>query len=266
MVTMIRTQLFLFLVFVLFLTLPVDAFAATEVIYDEANLLTKEEKASLQSLAEKQSKKRKTDFIIVTIKEDTATDIEAYMQNLYDEKELGYNEAYGDAVILGIDIDRRIVAMHGYGEAEERLDADRQDLILDEIADDLSDGAYLSAFEQYISLSSDYIRYKAGANPRNVLYKIWGQLLAAVLFAGAIVGMMVRHTNPKVTTTAATYRDESRTKINRKRDRYLRKSVNRRLKPQSNQNRTSRGRSSSSSPRTGRTSGGHSHSRSRRKF
>lgn len=261
-----RTLLLISLSLVLFILLPNDAQAAKERIYDEAGILTDEEKQSLESVAKTYSEKRKNNFLIVTITEDIAADVETYIQDLYDKEKLGYDEAHRDAAILGIDLDRRDVVMHGYGIAEVRLDANRQDLILDEIISDLSDGHYASAFEQYITLSSDYIRYKEGANPRNVLYKTWGQLLAAILFASGIVGMMLRHTNPKVTTTAATYRDEARTKINRKRDRYLRKSVSRRMKPQNNTKRSTRRSGGRANRTTGRTRGGHSHSRSRRKF
>lgn len=261
-----RPHLFTLLLLTLFILLPTHAFADKERIYDEANLLTDEEKQKLESQAKKYSDKRETDFMIVTITEDTAEDIEVYLQDLYDEKELGYNKAHRDVALLGIDINRRYVAIHGYGKAEERLDASRGDLIQDEITPDLTAGHYFAAFEQYLSLSSDYIRFKEGANPKNILYKTWGQLLAGILFASSIVFMMLRHTNPKVTTTAATYRDDSRTKINRKRDRYLRKSLTRRLKPQNNTNRTSRSTSSRSTRRTGRTRGGRSHSRSRGRF
>jgi len=264
-VNKLKTAFILF-VSILFLTIiPNHVSAEKERIYDNANLLNNEEKKLLESQAKKLSDKRETDFMIVTITKDTAEDIEAYIQELYDNEQLGYNEPHGNVAILGIDIDRRDVVIHGHKKAKERLAADRIDKVRNEITPDLSDENYFEAFEQYLTLSSDYIRFKPGANPNNVLYTIWGQLLAAVLFASSIVGMMLRHTKPRTTTTAATYRDESRTKINRKRDRYLRKSVTRRLKPKDDSNRT-RSSGSRSSPRVGRTRGGHSHSRSRGKF
>lgn len=265
---MSKRYLFVWMFILLFLCLliPTGTLAAKERIYDEAKLLSDQEKESLEAIAKKHSDKRETDFMIVTITKDIAKDIETYLQDLYDGEELGYDQAYGNVALLGIDIDRRDIIIAGFEKAETQLDGDRIDLIREEITPDLSDSRYADAFEQYIVLSSDYIRYKEGANPNNLLYKTSIQFLAALLFAGSVIGWMVRHTNPRVTTTAATYRDESRTKMNHKRDRYIRKSTTRRLKPQTNNSSSSRRTSTRSSSRIGRTRGGRTHSRSRGKF
>lgn len=262
-----RTFIIFIFAFISFLVfLPPNALAETNRIYDDANLLADDEVQTLESKADHYSHKRKTDFLIVTITEAVAEDIETYLKELVDDQNLGYDDEDKSAVILGVDIDRRDVVIHGFGKAEERLDASRLDLILDEITPELSEANYFGAFTEYIDLSSDYIRYKPGANPRNILYKTWGQLLAAVLFASFVVGLMLKHTNPKVTTTAATYRDESRTKINRKRDRYLRKSVSRRAKPKKTMRSSNRQGRSRTRIGGGRTPGGRTFSRSRRKF
>lgn len=239
--------------------------AAEQRIYDEANLLTNSEHEALEVEAEKYSKKRKTDFLIVTITEETADDIETYMKNLYANEQLGYNEPHGNVAMLGLDIDRRDLVILGFQKAKERLNAERSNIIRDDITADLSAGNYVTAFEDYLSSASHYMRFKPGVDPNNVFYQTWTQLIIAVVIALAVVGLMLTRMKSGITTNAGTYRDDSRTRINRQQDRYLRKTVTRVRKPKNNNN--NRGGPSSGSTRSvGRTSGGHSFSRSRGKF
>lgn len=260
----INSLVLMMVVFIFAFLLPTVS-AAEQRIYDEANLLTNSEREALEAQAEKYSKKRKTDFLIVTITEETADDIEIYMNNLYDKEQLGYNELHGNVAMLGIDIDRRYVVILGFQKAKGRLNAERSNVIREDITADLSAGNYVTAFEDYLSLASNYMRYKPGVDPDNVFYQTWTQLIIAVVIALAVLGMMLRRMKSGITTTAGTYRDHSRTRINRQRDRYLRKTVTRVRKPRNNNN--NRGGPGAGATRSvGRTSGGHSYSRSRGKF
>lgn len=262
-----RSLLSQLLFLILFLVLqPHHTFADKSRIYDEAHLLKDEEINFLERKAKKLSDKRETDFMIVTITEDLAEDIEQYVQDLYDKKSLGDEGENGSVAILGVDIDRRDVVLLGFQEAKERLDAERLDKIRQKITPKLTEEDYLSAFDRFLKISSDYMRFKPGINPDNLFYKTWVQLLLAMMLASGIVGIMLSHRKAKITITEETYLDSARTKINRKRDRFIRKSVTRRLKPQNNSNQSNRQRTSSFSSRTSRTSGGRSSSRSRGKF
>lgn len=253
--------LFIGLIF-LFFTLPIAVEAESKQrIFDHADLLTDAEVKDLENYAKKQSEKRQTDFIIITVPEEMTPDIEQFMMDFYDTEKLGFDKPKGNTAILGIDIDRRDIALHGYGLAKHRLDADRLDTIRMKITNDLSAGNFYDAFERYIALSSDYIRYKEGVNPNNIFYRTLGQLIIAIAISGVIIGLMVYRVNPKVTTTPSTYRDDSRSRVIRKHDRYIRKTVTRKkvqTKPPSG--------GGTSGPSIGRTMGGSSFSRSRGKF
>lgn len=241
--------------------LPQDITAAKQRIFDYANLLSDDEINSLEQQAKKHSEKRNTDFIVITITEETASDVEQFMEDFYDNEKPGFDKPKGNAAILGIDIDRRDVVLHGYGLAEKRLDGHRLELIRSNIRDDLSEGNYYDAFEQFIALGSDYIRFKEGVNPDNIFYNTLGQLGIAIVLSGLIVGFMVYQVNPKSTTTPSTYRDDTRSRVINQYDRYIRKTVTRRRRQKDN---TKGG--GGSGPPVGRTSGGSSYSRSRGKF
>src|SRR5690625_3471655 len=220
--TKVSNYLIVLLLLVSFLTFPFTVDAAEQRVYDHAELLTDKEVKSLEKQAEKVSKKHKTNFFIVTITEDMASHVLTYLQDMFDNNELGYGDT-NNVAMIGIDIDRRDVELVGFGEAEKKLDDRRLNLIREDITPDLTDGKYAKAFEQFITLGGKYFRYKAGVNPDNIIYKTYGQLGIAFLLSVGIVGLMMYQMFPKVTTTAGTYRDDSRSRLIHQHDRYLRK-------------------------------------------
>jgi len=232
-------------------------------IYDFAELLTDEEVEKLESLAEKYSHKRETDFVMITV-QDSEQDMETYMDDFYDEEGLGYDQAHGNTALLGLDMSERDVVLMGFKKAETYLDPNRLTQIREKITSLLSDRDYFSAFEAYISLSAKYMKFKPGVNPENPLYNTWIQLVIAIGMAAFIVWMMARSVEPKMETTSRTYQDTERTKIIKKRDRYIRRTVTKRRKPK--QNNKSGGVGGGNRGSVGRTRAGHSRSASRGKF
>lgn len=254
------TLSFLFLFIVAFMMPHLTSAETNQLIYDDANLLSEKEINKLEDLAAKNSSKRETDFIIVTLDGESGIDIEQYMADFYDEKGFGYDKTHGNAVMLGIDLKNRDVMLMGFYKAKERLDGNRLSKIREHITPDLSDGNYYSAFQKYLSLAEKYIQYRPGVNPDNIFYKTWAQLLFALGSSVVIIWLLVRNVNPKITINAQTYRDDSKTRIIRKQDHYIRTSLTKRRKPQDS-NKSGGGGSSG-----GRTGGGHSYSSSRGKF
>ncbi len=230
-------------------------------VYDHANLLTDKEVKDLEKLAAKYSKKRKADFIIVTV-DDSGEDLQIYMDDFYDEEEFGYDKSPGPTAMIGLDMKERDVILSGYKELSESLDPDRLDSIREKITGSLSSGNYYDAFESFIKLSAKFMRYKPGVDPEDPLYNSWIQLLIAVGIGIATIYMMKRKVVPKTTTTSSTYRDMDQTKILNQRDRYIRTTVTKRRKPK----QSSSGGGGSSGGSIGRTSGGHARSSSRGKF
>lgn len=232
-------------------------------IYDHAELLTEQQKSNLEHVAKKYSERRKTDFIVITTNDSEGKDIKQFMEDFYDEQKLGYDQEHGNAAILAIDMTGRDVMLMGFYKAKERLDASRLGLIREELTPYLSAGNYEQAFHIYLTLADDYIRYKKGVDPNNPLFKTSVQFAAAIVLGIIIVWVMVRNVGAKITTTAATYRDQSRTRIVSKRDQYIRTTVTKRRKPKPTNSSGGGGGGFSGG---GMTGGGHSYSSSRGKF
>lgn len=253
----------IFFLFVPFLTTGVQASETKQRIYDEADMLTQDEIADLEKLSEKHSKKRKTDFIILTTKEGfSQTKLEKYMSDTVDEKEFGYDKKDGNAVIMTIDINSREVYIAGFGEAENQLSNDRVQLVLDEVAPYLSQDDNMKAFNSYIKTSSKYMNFIGKLDPTNPLYKSGVQLIIALVIGGVVVGIMLYRSSAKITTTARTYQDVENTKLLERKDRYIRTTVTKTRKPKNN-NSSGGGRGGSGG---GVTGGGRSYSGGGRSF
>ncbi|MBO1002462.1 TPM domain-containing protein [Pseudogracilibacillus auburnensis] len=231
-------------------------------VFDDANLLSDDEVEKLEKLAAKYSKKRETDFIIIT-QENIEIDIEQYMDDFYDEEGLGYDKKHGNTAMIGLDMTERDVVLHGFAKAQTYLDPDRLTQIREKITPYLSEGNYYTAFESYILLVDKYMNYRPGVNPENPIYRTWVQFIIAIGLGAVIVGGMAYNVKPKMTTTPGTYRDTERSKVLQRRDRYIRTTVTKRRKPKQSSGGGGSGRSGGS---IGRTSGGFSRSSSRGKF
>lgn len=234
-------------------------------IYDFANLLTLEEVERLESIAQKYSVRRDTDFVVLTIDDNEGKDIIEYMQDFYDDKALGYDKSHGNTVILTIDMKERDVYLAGFYKGEEYLDDYRLDLVRDKITSDLSKGDFYKAFRDFIKTSYKYMGIRPGVDPDNILFKSGFQIVVSLIVAGIVVGSMAYNNGGRITVHDSTYRDFSNSRILNRRDNYLRTSVTKHRRP-SNNNRGGGSGGSGISRGGGMTRGGHSHSGSRGKF
>lgn len=220
-------------------------------VYDEAHLLTEKEAAKLESLAAVQGKDRNTAFIILTVNGTGGKDKVQYVEDFYDDHAPGYDKPHGNTAILFIDMKEREVYLAGFQKAETYLDDHRLNLIQDKITPELSNGKYYNAFSSYIQLSHEYMGYKPGVNPDNILFKWWFQLVAAIVVGGIIVTLMAYRSGGRVTVNARTYMDSNKSKVLSKSDVFVRQTVTKQRKP-SNNNKSGGG--------GGVTRGGYTHS------
>lgn len=239
-------------------------YAATEKqrIFDDANILSSGEQANLERFAQKYSDKRKVDFLIITI--DSDEDITKYMGDLYDEKGFGYDKKHGDVALIALNMKHRDVQLAGFGEVQYTLPDDRFNTIRNKITPDLSDGNYEKAFERFIKLSARYMLFKEGVNPENPIYNTSVQFALALFIGMITVTMMVVNRRTKITFNEATYFDQRNSKVNRKEDKYLRKTVSKKYSPKKDDNNSSGGGGGFGGG--GTTGGGSSFSGSRGKF
>lgn len=232
-------------------------------IYDFAQLLTPDEVKGLEALAAQHSKKRETDFIVLTSNDADGKDIVKYMEDFYDERGLGYDKAHGNTVIITLDMGARDVYVAGFYKGKKYLDNKRSDLVRQKITPQLSSGNYYEAFSSFIKTSSKYMGFRPGANPNSPIFNIWFQLIISLAVGSGVVGAMAYRTGAKMTVNEGTYRDVSKSRIVDRRDNYIRTTTTRIKKPSNN---SSSGSGSGFGGGGGISRGGHSHSGSRGKF
>jgi uncharacterized protein len=250
------------LVIFLLLGISFPGFAAAagetkKLVYDEAGLLTQDEYNELNAMANQYGAERETDIIIYTSPNEAGADVMKMTQDFYDEMGPGYDKQHGNAVILTLDMNNREIYLAGFYKAKTYLGDARLDKIRNRITPNLSDGNYEQAFATYIKTAHDYMGYKPGVNPDNILFKLWFQVIVAIAVGGGIVGWMAYNAGGRVTVQRQTYEDGSTSGVLDHRDQYIRTTVTRRKIEKS---------SSSGGGGGGTTGGGHSHSGSRGSF
>ncbi|MEO3945302.1 TPM domain-containing protein [Gorillibacterium sp. CAU 1737] len=224
-------------------------------VYDEAGLLSPEERTELNELANQYGPDRETDFIIYTTLNPENTDVQKLAEDFYDEHGPGYDKTHGNAAILTLDTKNRELYLAGFYKAKTYLDDARLDKIKARITPYLSDDNYKMAFEEYLKTANRYMGFKPGVNPDNPLFNIWVQLGGALVIGGVVVGLMAYRSGGRVTVTGGTYLNHNSSSLLDQEDRYIRTTVTK--------TKISNDNNSGGGGGGGTSSGGHSHSGSR---
>ncbi|WP_163579023.1 TPM domain-containing protein [Gracilibacillus saliphilus] len=233
----IRNSFFIFMLFFLF-TIPI--MAENQYIYDDAGIFNDEEISELEQLANEYSEENKTDLLIVTTRDPGSRDLGDYTNDFYDETAPGYDKAHGDTAILAIDIKNRQVDLGGFGKAEDYLSDDRLTQIREYITPQLTDDNYIEASKLFLEKVDHYLGVNPIINPNSIFLKTWFQLVLAALIGAVIVGTMIFNMGGRVTVNYQTYMDPQNSRVVKKRDTYIRKSVQK-TKIQKNNNNSSGG-------------------------
>lgn len=251
---------FVFLLFTWFLSVESTSAdpASKQRVYDDGKLLTKDQITKLEEKAEEYSEKRKTDFLIITTKDSNGREALGFVQDFYDNEKSGYNQEFGNTIIIGVDKKLRDVNISGFKKAEKSLNNDRIEMVLDDIYPYLKNNDYYEAFNTYLDKAFEYSGVRFGLNPDGIYFKTWFQLFIGMGIAIFYLGSKLYNIGGKVTVSGRTYNDRDATRLLDKTDRYIRTSVTRMKKPSNN--------SSSGGGGGGMTSGGHSHSSGSRRF
>ncbi|MBE5961152.1 MAG: hypothetical protein E7256_07165 [Lachnospiraceae bacterium] len=264
----LRTYLSMLLVFACMICvfLPGKVSASTGTVYldDTISLLSEKEAEEISSLLEKYSNESGSDIVIVTTntpatRSEDKTYVEDYFDAHYDAGRLK-----ADATILLIDMNTRFVVIQGYGSNEQLINDDNIEYILDAVSPSLSSGDYYKACKEFAKGVKFYLgspSYEYGHRP--IYYNIFFQAAIALIIGACSVGVMAYQSGGTMTTNNRTYLDESHSGVVAHRDIYIRTSVSKVRKPQSNGGGSSGGRSSGGG---GVSSGGHSHSGGGRGF
>lgn len=259
-------------------------------VYDNDGLFTEEEVTKLEDVCNKYGEDGKVDIVIITENGLEGKTRTQYLEDFYDAHGFGYDQKFGNAVLLLINMDPsdRGVEIQGYGDAEYYVNNDRIEYMLDDITPKLSDEDYYDAMVLYAKEAAYYMNEKKGvdtspatgtkgsgnyygessyAGPSNyygrggnIFFNTWFQLALALLIGAIAVGVMAFQSGGRITVNNRTYLDEEHSRVVARRDDYIRTTVTRVKKPENN---NGGGRSSGGG---GISAGGNSHSGGGRSF
>ena len=230
-------------------------------VVDDADLLTDREEKSLHEKLEEICVRQKMDIVIVTTKTLDGTAPGDYADDIYDYNGYGYGENR-DGLLLLISIDDRdlYISTHGYG-ITAFTDAGIK-YIGDEIKENLSDGDYAAAFDDFAGLCDDFITkaragtpYDSGNMPKKPLSWVW--IPVAVVIGFILSFITVGNMKSKLKTVrfqaaANSYMKAESMNITESRDLYLYSAVTRTAKPKNDDS----GGSSTHTSSSGSTHGG----------
>ena len=83
----------------------VNADGDKQLIFDDANLLSSEERNELNAMANKYGAERETDFMILTVDRVENVSVKQWTEDFYDEYAPGYDKPHGNTAILTIVMD-----------------------------------------------------------------------------------------------------------------------------------------------------------------
>lgn len=227
-------------------------------VYDDYGLFTAEEVADLEDSCRTYGEEGKVDIVIVTTDELDSRTREMYLEDFYDEYAFGYEQEYGTATLLLINMDPsdRGFEIQPYGDAENYIDTYRINHMVDDIKPMLSDGKYYEAMIKFAKETSYYMNQpnldKEYLDTDVIFFNIFFQLAVALVIGAIVVGIMAIQSGGRITVNNHTYLDEQNSGIIARRDDYIRTTMTRVRKPSNNSGGSSGGGS-------GVSRGGHSH-------
>lgn len=254
----------------------------TNRVYDYADLLTGSEEAELTAACLISEDEIETELYILTTNDASGKETVDYADDFGDEHAFGYDEPYGNYIILCIDMDNRGVWVSASGKAIDYLTEARIDALLDDLYGYLTSGDYYNTCLSYIESARSYLSDRPSYSEpetdpdryQDTMYRydeevsladsILFRLIVSMVIGAVSVLAMSFQSRSKVTANARTYAKNG-VKIHRKADRFIRrKTTSRRIDTESH----SSGGSSRSSSSGGRhtSSSGHSHGGGGRSF
>ena len=154
-------------------------------LYDEADLLTDSEEASLVEKLTEVSHARDAQIVVVTLASMDGGDIDEFVDYLYDSLGLGYGENH-DGVLLLVCMDPREYRILSNGYAGTAIGPDQIDTLCDFVETYLPNGHYAAAFHSFGDQCDEFLEYYQMGSPFKA-----GKSLAISLLIGIIAGLIV---------------------------------------------------------------------------
>lgn len=211
-----------------------DGTAASDVgmtvsgIYDEANLLSEDDEASLLKKLEKYSEKYSADIAIVTTDDAGGLSSQAYA-DAYAEK-IGQSMSRDEypGILFLIDMDNRQIYMATQGQAMNYYDDYRINKVLDNCYNHITDGDYKGTCDAFLKGVRDYMGRSTSKSARMDAFGVLIRLIIAIVIGAVVTFVMVFRRGGRVTTNSRTYFDASGSHLDAKEDRFVNRTVTRR--------------------------------------
>ena len=235
------------LVLVLVLSMAVSVSAATDrVVYDDADLLTAQEEATLSGRLSGLSGTYNAQIVVATIPSAQGNDVDTVLNYLYDNAGFGYGENF-DGVLLLVCMDPREYRILSNGYCGTAINTGAIDDIGNAIVSDLSGGDYAEAFGGFADKCEYYLDGYLNGFPFDFGISIGIALLIGVL-VGQIVGKVLKGQLKTVhrVNQAKNYVKPGSMNLQTQNDVFLYRDIRRTPKPRDNNTRSSSGGSSRS--------------------
>ncbi|WP_147535758.1 TPM domain-containing protein [Bacillus marasmi] len=248
--------------FMWLLLISTNVLANYEKVYDDANLLSEQERAEINEKALALSDQTQMDIVIVTTDDSQDKASSQYALDYYEEHGFGYQGTL-DGVLYLINMDEREVYIFTRDKGTNYIDASRVDELLDLVYPSLADGKYSESVHLFLDEVEKIMAAGAPANSINdssgdsgydnteegngsssielsMFDKIGIYLLISLAIGGIVVGIMAMGNKGRSTVTASTYLQGDSFVITKKRDQHYNTIVTQQ-KIQNNNNNNSGG-------------------------
>ena len=226
--------------------LSLTVFAASDRLYDEADVLTAQEESTILEQLNSVAEAYQVEVVIAIVEDLDGYSADRYVQAFYDENGYGIGQNR-DGVLLLVAMEEREYRILSNGFGAQAITDGEIDSISDDIAPYLSDGDYAKAFESFIEACRYQIDGEINGFPfdyvTSLLISLGIGLVIALIATGSMKGKLK---TVRMQKTANQYTRQGSMQITHSSDFFLYRTVN----------RTKRESSSSGSSGSSRNVGG----------
>ncbi|MCI0130079.1 TPM domain-containing protein [Vagococcus sp. CY53-2] len=168
----------------------------SERVFDQANLLSTDEKNSLEQAINEFKEKNHQDFVFVSTENTDGKTPEAYADDFYDNNDFGLGDDKSGMLFL-IDMEHRKFHISTTGNMIDILNDNRIDQIINSSTEDMKDDRFYDAIKYALTASENYIKDGPAANTHRVArdnskaFSILTIIIASIAGIGSTIGFYV---------------------------------------------------------------------------
>ena len=152
---MIKRTLCFFVCLLLFVGTALPVMADQQRVFDEADLFTAQEEASLEESISRSAEQTPLDLVVVTVLSTGSKDAQTYADDFFDDGGFGVGDDFSGALLL-IDMGASEVAVSTTGYGIRLLSDARIDKILDAVVEHLAEGEAAQAAQALYTMTTDH--------------------------------------------------------------------------------------------------------------